>query len=222
MSYALMDLAVYAGLIPSLMVITYRRFLNRVQVVYGVDLILDTALGILSVVLATRGIHNQFIYPVLAVKTGVTMGLLLSGLATDAWLKLAIRLAYGMYVLYVLLTGFSQLSQFMNLNIFLFLNASIAGLSFFFLISLIRNSHSLRKKSLFWLLLALFLGTFYDLAISQVGTLIAQYGGNRWQDLFWLKINPVVTIIKLSIITYGFYLARFQLIKSDKLPHFKV
>ncbi|MEZ0606884.1 hypothetical protein ACAW74_00135 [Fibrella sp. WM1] len=156
----------------------------------------------------------------MALLTSIFMGLFFAELARTSLLKWLIRGAFGAYALYVAVTGFGKTRLFLNLDLFAPLDVALFGLSLFFLINLLRHSYYLSRKPLFWLLLAICLGALYDMAVAQLGTLLAQYAGNRWLDLFWLKINPVVTMGKLAIYTYGFYLTRFQLVKSDALPRF--
>ncbi|MBO0936759.1 hypothetical protein J2I47_09415 [Fibrella sp. HMF5335] len=221
-SYLLIDLSNYAGLLPCLMAIYSRRFLNRAQVIFGIDIWVGTSFGILSVILAQQRINNLFIYPILAVVNSITVGLFFAELAKSTWLKCTIRVAFVGYTGIVLLMGFGQLALFANLELFTFIDFAVTGLALFFLAKLIRRSQKLAQKPLFWLLLALFLGSLYDIASTQLGTLLDHYGGARWKDMLWLQINPVVTMIKLAVITYGFYLTRFQLVKAEKLPQFRI
>lgn len=219
--YLLLEMAVYAGFIPCLMALYNWRFLTRPLQIFGADLFLATLLSVLSVWMAWRGINNLFVYSVIAGTAGVMKGLFFAELAKNLRLKWVIRGAFGLYVVYVLLTHFSRETQVMNLKMFTFLDASVFGLSLFFLARLIRRGRYLTRKPLFWILSALCVGSLYDLALSQLGSLMAQYAGNRWQDLFWLQINPLVTLVKLVVVTIGFYWSRFQLISTVRLPQFQ-
>jgi hypothetical protein len=221
MKYLLIDLSVYAGLVPGLMALWYRRHLSYTLWWLTADVWLGTLLGIGAIWLASRGISNLFVYPILAVGSAITMGQLFANLTQVRWLKKGIGAIYLLYVGYVLLTGFGTTQPFMNLELFTFIDASVFGLGLFFWVSVVRKGRNLTRKPLFWLLLALWLGSLYDLAVMRIGTLVAQYAGNRWQDLFWLQINPIVTLIKLAIYTYGFYLAHLQVIPSERLPYFR-
>lgn len=217
-----MDIAIYTGLVPCAVALYNRHSLHRAQLFFGADILVSTFMGILSVLLAKRGIHNQFIYPILAVADGVLMGLFFAALAKNSQLKRVIWGSFGGYVCVALFIGLGYITLPNDLELFTFLDFTVAGLSLFFLARLIRRSQHLTRKPLFWILLALFLSSLYDIVLTQLGTLLAHYGGSRWKDLFWLQISPLVTMIKLAVITYGFYLTRFQLVKSEKLPQFTI
>ena len=82
----------------------------------------------------------------------------------------------------------------------------------------VRSEADITRKPIFWLLLSLVTGGLYDVAITQIGESLALYLSNKWEDVFWLNINPLVNLVRVGLITYAFYLTRQQRGTFARIP----
>ena len=218
LKYLLSDLSIYACLIPSVLGVVNWRYLPKAFKVYWGLTVINTILGIVSTVTSKEGIDNHFLYPLMAVSSGLCFGWFFFELIQNRYLKWSVLIAYGSYVGYVFYDFWRHGVQFFNLKLFTFSDVVGLLLSVLLFNSVVRTETHITRKPIFWLLLSLVTGGLYDVAITQIGESLALYLSNKWEDVFWLNINPLVNLVRVGLITYAFYLTRQQRGTFARIP----
>lgn len=218
LKYLLINMSIYACLIPSVLGVVNWRYLSKAfKIFWGLTLI-NTILGITSTITSGKGISNHFIYPLMAANMGVFYGWFYFELIQNRILKWSVLIAYAAYVGYVFYDFWRHGVQFFNLKLFTFLDVAGLLLSVLLFNKVIRSQTNITRKPVFWLLLSLVTGGLYSIAITQIGESLALYLSNKWQDVFWLSINPLVNLVHVGLITYAFYLTRQQRGTFARIP----
>ena len=216
--YLLIDLSNYTGLIPIVLGIINWRYLSKAFKIFWGLTALNTILAVVSTITSSKGINNHFIYPLMAVNSGIFYGWFYFELIQNRYLKLSVLIAYGSYVGYVFYDFWRHGVQFFNLKLFTFSDVVGLLLSVLLFNSVVRTETHITRKPIFWLLLSLVTGGLYDVAITQIGESLALYLSNKWEDVFWLNINPLVNLVRVGLITYAFYLTRQQRGTFARIP----
>lgn len=208
--YFLLDLSIYSCLIPSVLGVVNWYYLPKAFKIFWGLTAINTILGITSSVTSSKGIDNHFIYPIMAANMGVFYGWFYFDLFRNRTLKWGILLAYVAYLGYVIYDFWQHGVQFFNLKLFTFLDLAGLLLSVILFNKVVRNEGNITRKPLFWLLLSLVMAGLYDLVLTQIGGSLALYLSNKWQDIFWLNINPLHNFVYVALVTYAIYLTRKQ------------
>lgn len=210
LKYLLIDLSIYSCLIPSIWGAVNWWYLPKAFKIYWGLMAINTILGITSSITSSKGIDNHFIYPMMAVNAGVFYGWFYFELIQNRTLKWSVLIAYAAYVGYVFYDFWRHGVQLFNLKLFTFIDVVGLLLSILLFNKVIRSETNITHKPIFWLLLSLVTSSLYSMAITQVGESLALYLSNKWQDVFWLNINPLINLVHVGLITYAFYLTRRQ------------
>lgn len=218
LKYLLIDLSIYSCLIPSILGVINWGYLPKAFKIYWGLMAINTILGITSSITSSKGISNHFIYPMMAVNAGVFYGWFYFELIQNRTLKWSVLLAYAAYVGYVFYDFWRHGVQLFNLKLFTFIDVGGLLLSILLFNKVVRSETNITRKPIFWLLLSLVTGSLYSLAITQIGEYLALYLSNKWQDIFWLNINPLINLVRVGLITYAFYLTRRQQGTFARIP----
>ncbi len=222
LKYLLIDLSNYSYLIPSILGMVNWYYLPRAFKIFWGMTVINTILGIVSIITSSKGIDNHFLYPLMAANSGIFYGWFYFELIQNRYLKWSVLIAYSSYVIYVFYDFWRHGVQSFNFKLFTFLDVAGLLLSVVLFNKVVRTETNITHKPLFWLLLSLVTCGLYDVAITQVGESLALYLSNKWGDVFGLNINPLVNLVYVGLITYAFHLTPQQRGTFSRIPELEI
>ncbi|WP_162793724.1 hypothetical protein [Runella rosea] len=216
--YLLIDLSNYIGAVPCMIGIYCWNNLTSLMKGYLIGVIINACIGILSIISAKLEINNHFVFPLLAINTGILYCFMFWHLSENKIIRYSITVFYLFFILYIFYDLITNNIKYFNFQLFTLIDISSLILSAIWLNKIISSQFNITKKPLLWLLFSIFSGALYDVLLTQLSGKMALYFTNKWQDIFALNISPIFQIIKMSILAYAFYLARHQKFNSNKIP----
>ncbi len=216
--YLFIDFSIYVEIIPCLIGYYQWKFLTLPLKTYLLFFSIVRVLGITSVVLANMGTNNHFIYPIISIVNGIGYGLFFQQFFNNRLVKFVLG---GLYLFFVFITVYiliNRTSKILNLQPNLLLDILCSGCAIFLLKRLIFRKASFRHEPLFWIALTILIVFSYSILLSTIGGKVLLYLSDYWQDIFWLGINPIINLIRASLISYAFYLTSRQRFLFNRIP----
>lgn len=149
LKYFLIDLSIYSCLIPSVLGVVNWRYLPKAFKIFWGLTVINTILGIISTITASKGIDNHFIYPIMAANMGVFFGWFYFELIQNRLLKWSVLIAYALYVGYIFYDFWQHGVQFFNLKLFTSLDLSGLLLSLLLFNKVVRSEANITRKPIF-------------------------------------------------------------------------